>query len=165
MPTIEQITPKNAAIFKRARLQALKDSPRAFGSTYAKESQYSEAEWLKRATDWSGARSVGYLAMESGEACGIVGAFLDEVDPHKAHLISMWVAPAQRRNGMGRALIKAIEDWATTKGVRLLRLTVTSSNLTAIEFYRRHGFAMTGDTEPYPNDPALVEYEMICSMF
>jgi len=37
---------------------------------------------------------------------------------------------------------------------------VTSSNHAAMEFYGRLGFSMTGRTEPYPNDPALMEYEM-----
>jgi ribosomal protein S18 acetylase RimI-like enzyme len=37
---------------------------------------------------------------------------------------------------------------------------VTSCNQDAVEFYMRIGFSMTGRTEPYPNDPALVEYEM-----
>jgi ribosomal protein S18 acetylase RimI-like enzyme len=160
MTVLEQITSKNASIFKSVRLQALQDSPSAFGSTYAKESQYSDADWLKRAADWSNDRSVGYLAMAPGEPCGIAAAFLDEHDPCKAHLVSMWVAPAYRRSGIGLTLIEAIRVWAVIRGTRLLRLNVTSNNLIAIEFYKRNGFSMTGNTEPYPNDPTLIEYEM-----
>ena len=37
---------------------------------------------------------------------------------------------------------------------------VTSSNDAAIRFYERLGFAKTGRVQPYPNDGALVEYEM-----
>jgi len=37
---------------------------------------------------------------------------------------------------------------------------VTNNNFAAIAFYKRLGFAPTGHTEPYPNDPALIEYEM-----
>ena len=37
---------------------------------------------------------------------------------------------------------------------------VTSANLAAISFYQRLGFIRTGRTEPYPNDPAIFEYEM-----
>jgi hypothetical protein len=97
MPVLEQIGPKNALIFKAIRLQALQDSPRAFCSTYAKESQLSDADWLKRAVDWSSNRSVGYLALYQGVSCGIVAAFLNEHDPSKAHLVSMWVSPTHRR--------------------------------------------------------------------
>jgi ribosomal protein S18 acetylase RimI-like enzyme len=38
---------------------------------------------------------------------------------------------------------------------------VTSSNEAAIGFYLRLGFHNTGGTQPYPNDAALVEYEMM----
>jgi ribosomal protein S18 acetylase RimI-like enzyme len=37
---------------------------------------------------------------------------------------------------------------------------VTSRNDAAMRFYERLGFKRTGRTEPYPDDPALVEYEM-----
>jgi ribosomal protein S18 acetylase RimI-like enzyme len=36
----------------------------------------------------------------------------------------------------------------------------TDYSQTAIHFYQRLGFSMTGRTEPYPNDPALLEFEM-----
>jgi hypothetical protein len=45
-----------------------------------------------------------------------------------------------------------------------LLLMVTSKNSTAIRFYEQCGFAMTGNTGPYPNDPALFEYEMAKSL-
>jgi hypothetical protein len=65
MPALERITPTHALDIKAVRLMALRDSPSAFGSTYAKESQFSDADWLKRAANWSNDRSVGYLAMET----------------------------------------------------------------------------------------------------
>jgi ribosomal protein S18 acetylase RimI-like enzyme len=37
---------------------------------------------------------------------------------------------------------------------------VTSVNDSAIRFYERLGFARTGRSEPYPNDPSITEYEM-----
>lgn len=44
MITIEPITPQTALTFKAARLRALQDTPSAFGSTYAKESQLTDAD-------------------------------------------------------------------------------------------------------------------------
>jgi ribosomal protein S18 acetylase RimI-like enzyme len=160
MPALEQITQSNALTFKAVRLRALQDSPSAFGSTYAKESELSDADWLKRAADWSSDRSVGYLALDQEMPCGIVAAFLNEQDWLRAHLVSMWVAPTHRRVGIGRTLIGAVQTWAMMRGARVLQLAVTSSNRTAIEFYQQNGFSMTGNTEPYPNDPTLFEYEM-----
>ena len=160
MLVLEQISPKNALTYKRIRLQALQDSPLAFGSTYAKESQISDADWFKRAADWSSDRSIGYLAIGRGAPCGIIAAFLDQDDRSKVHLVSMWVSPSHRRGGIGRTLVEAIQAWARRQGANLLQLMVTNSNHAAIEFYKRNGFTMTGNTEPYPNDPALFEYEM-----
>jgi ribosomal protein S18 acetylase RimI-like enzyme len=37
---------------------------------------------------------------------------------------------------------------------------VTSCNHGAIAFYERNGFSLTGNAEPYPHDPSLIEYEM-----
>jgi ribosomal protein S18 acetylase RimI-like enzyme len=164
MLILEQISPKNAFIFKAVRLQALQDSPSAFGSTYAWESQLSDADWLKRSADWTNDTSVGYLAIDQEIACGIVNAFLDEDDPGKAHLASMWVHPTHRRGGVGRTLVTGIQKWATFQKVSLLQLTVTSSNRMAIDFYKRIGFTMTGNTQPYPNDPDAFEYEMSQSL-
>ncbi len=161
MHVLESIGPKNVSTYKRVRLRALQESPLAFGSTYANESLLTDADWLTRAVQWSSPMSKGYLALISSEPCGIAATFLDELDTRRAHLVSMWVDPAQRRSGIGRALIEAIRAWAKKNGAELLRLTVTSSNLGAIEFYKQNEFVMTGNTEPYPNDSNLVEYEMV----
>jgi hypothetical protein len=71
MIALEPITPQNALIFKAARLRALQDTPNAFGSTYAKESQLTEADWVTRAGNWNGERSILYLAMEEGEVMAL----------------------------------------------------------------------------------------------
>jgi ribosomal protein S18 acetylase RimI-like enzyme len=157
---LDPITPQNALIFKSVRLRALRDTPKAFGPTYAKESQLTDADWVKRAAQWNGDKSVFYLAMDAGAACGMAGTRLDQDDATRAHLISMWTAPTHRQQGIGRLLVNEILGWASLRGVRILQLMVTSGNEPAIMFYHRLGFALTGRTEPYPNDPALIEYEM-----
>jgi ribosomal protein S18 acetylase RimI-like enzyme len=157
---IEQITAKNVLTFKAVRLRALQDAPHAFGATYAKESQLTDAEWLERTQRWNGERGVGFLAMDDGPACGIAGSFLDQKDVTRAQLISMWTAPTYRQRGVGRLLVNAVLDWAKLRKALALHLMVTSNNQPAIRFYERLGFARTGRTEPYPNDPAVIEYEM-----
>jgi ribosomal protein S18 acetylase RimI-like enzyme len=160
MIALKPITPQNASIFKAARLRALQDTPSAFGSTYAKESQLTDADWVTRATNWNGERSILYLAMEEGEVIGIAGSYLDHDDVTRAHLISMWTAPTHRQQGIGRLLVSEIIAWASQRKALTLQLMVTSINEPAISFYQRLGFTLTGRTEPYPNDPALIEYEM-----
>ena len=159
--SIEPITRRNALVFKNVRLRALQDAPTAFGSTYAQAVRLADDDWRRRADEWNGERSASFLAMDAASPCGMVGCFLDREDSARAHLVAMWVAPAHRRAGVGRELVGAVLDWARGHGVDDVRLTVTSSNDAAIGFYRRLGFAFTGGTEPYPNDPGLIEREMI----
>ena len=158
--TIEPITMRNVLLFKTVRLRALQDAPYAFSATYAKESQFDDAEWLRRAERMNGERGIGFLAMDGETACGIVGAFLDANKATQAQLVSMWTAPAYRQRGVGRLLVNEVLAWARRRGARTLLLMVTSNNESAIRFYEKLGFARTGRTEPYPNDPAILEQEM-----
>ncbi|HWO30909.1 MAG TPA: GNAT family N-acetyltransferase [Candidatus Acidoferrum sp.] len=160
MITIEPITPLNTFLFKAVRLRALQDAPHAFGSTYAKEFQLSDSDWIKRVERWNGESGAGFLAMDEDTASGIAGAFLDQNDATRAQLISMWTAPTHRQRGIGRLLVNGVLRWARDQNARILQLMVTSNNEPAIRFYQRLGFTPTGRTEPYPNDPAVIEYEM-----
>jgi ribosomal protein S18 acetylase RimI-like enzyme len=160
MITLDPITAQNVPLFREVRLCALRDTPSAFGSTYEKELQLTDADWLERALRWNGEKGIGFLAMDGSVGCGIAGSFLDEDDRTRAHLISMWTAPTHRQQGVGRLLVNEIAIWARLRGADLLRLMVTSSNDAAMLFYERLGFARTGRTEPYPNDARLIEYEM-----
>jgi len=160
MVILEPISTRNALIFKAVRLRALQDTPKAFGSTYAKECEFTDAEWIKRASRWSNETAAGYLAMDDGAACGLAVTHLDQDNATRAHLLSMWTAPDYRRRGVGRLLVNKIIVWAHLHGACILHLMVTSNNEPAILFYQRLGFTLTGRTEPYPNDLALIEYEM-----
>lgn len=160
MIVIEPITVENMFIFKEVRLRALRDTPRAFGSTYEKESRFLDEEWMARAVRWNGDKGIGFLAMDGGVACGMVGSFLDEEDPTRAQLISMWTAPTHRGRGVGRLLVDEAVAWARLRGARTLQLMVTSVNEPAMRFYERLGFTRTGRTGSYPNDPVVIEYEM-----
>jgi ribosomal protein S18 acetylase RimI-like enzyme len=160
MISIVPITRQNFLVFKSVRLRALQDSPFAFGSTYARESEFPDDEWLRRAENWNGVTGAGFLAIDENEACGIVGSFLHERDRTQAHLVSMWTAPTHRRMGVGDLLVRTAENWARSAGAKTMSLMVTSHNPSAQLFYERLGFKLTGAIEPWPNDPAFFEHEM-----
>lgn len=161
MIEIKRTTDENAFVFKDVRLRALKDSPTAFSSTYAKEAAFSDEEWLRRAAHWNGENGIGLLAYADSSPCGLVFCFREEQDPARGDIVSMWVDLEFRRTGAGRELINAVVQWAESLAMTELKLMVTSVNEGAIAFYQRLGFAMTGVTGPYPNDPAITEYEML----
>ena len=160
MIEIELISPTNAPVFKNIRLRALQESPTAFSSTYTDESKLTDMDWVNRASRWNSANSAAYLAMDTGSAVGIAAGVLDRNDPQRADLMSMWVAPTHRRLGIGRMLVNAIATWARAQNVLHLWLMVTGNNDRAIEFYRSLGFALSGRSEPYRNDAALLNLEM-----
>lgn len=134
MIEIQPITQLNASAFKAICLRALREAPYAFGSTYEKESQFADSEWQTGVERMNGQRGVGFIAVDGEEACGIVGSFLDQHDPARAHLISMWTAPSYRQQGIGRMLVKAVLDWAGTRNVHTLLLMVTSNKRTRYPF-------------------------------
>jgi ribosomal protein S18 acetylase RimI-like enzyme len=157
---LETVSAANAMVFKDVRLRALSSDPSAFGSTYAEESRLTDAEWGDLAMRRTSEGSTVRLAFVDDVACGMVGAFLEESDRTRARLVSMWVAKEARQKGVGRALVDAVIAWARESVARTMVLTVTSNNDRATRFYERLGFEKTGRTEPYPNDPAVFEYEM-----
>jgi ribosomal protein S18 acetylase RimI-like enzyme len=161
MPTLEQLSLRLIKEFKTVRLRALEDSPSAFGSTYLKESQFSDEDWFKRVTTWNSDGAVCYIGMDKSEPCGIIAGYFDKTDPRRAYVASMWVAPTHRRTGLGTMLMDAVQLWSRNQGASELRLMVTSGNSIAAAFYQRLGYTFTGTTGPYPNDPALIEYEMV----
>jgi ribosomal protein S18 acetylase RimI-like enzyme len=160
MVTIERLSRQFAIQLKQVRLTALRDTPSAFSSTWARESQRSNEDWLKLALAWTSGQSVFYVALDEGTPCGMIAGKSDEIAPGRAWVLSMWVAPALRRSGLGARLMNEVERWAQGLGIYELHLHVTSNNSTAQSFYEKCGFIRTGITQPYQNDPALFEYEM-----
>jgi ribosomal protein S18 acetylase RimI-like enzyme len=101
--TIRPVSVEDAARLKAVRLEALRESPAAFGSTYAAESQLAESVWRTRATPDAGGRSITFLAYDGEIPCGIVRGWLDDRVEATAFVQSMWVAPGWRRLGVGRS--------------------------------------------------------------
>ena len=159
--TLEPIASLNVSVFKALRLSALRDSPNAFGSTYARELRLSDDEWLARVANWDGQRGVGLMAMDEAAPCGLCGALVELEYASRAQLVSMWIAPSHRKQGVGRILVEGIIRWARARGMTELSLQVTSNNHQARAFYDRLEFVLTGKTQPYPNDPSVDEYEML----
>lgn len=145
-------------VVRDVRLRALKDAPEAFGSTYAREKAFAEADWTRRL---AGENSVTFLARFGERTVGIVSGRNDGNGPE---LVSMWVEPATRGNGVAGALVAAVVDWAAATGEKRIHLWVTAGNDSAYRLYERCGFVDTGERRPLPSDPALSETGMARSL-
>lgn len=65
------------------------------------------------------------------------------------------VHDAHRRSGLGTALMRAIEDWGSTRGVGTIELMVHTGNTAARDLYAREGYRpvhlqMRKDVDPTP---------------
>lgn len=160
MIRIEPVTLELLDVYRETRLAALKETPLAFGSTFAGESRFTTAQWVARVTRSTTDAACTYLAFDGNVCCGLAGAFRDEDHPGRATLVSMWVAPSHRRRGIGETLVSACVDWCRSRSLESIDLLVTDWNTGAMALYERLGFRMTGQSEPYPNDPKHVEYQM-----
>lgn len=161
MITIRRIEPDEGMRLRAIRLEALAESPSAFGSTFAETLQRPPEYWARRAMDnAAGEGSVLFVAENRDSWCGLAGAYLDESDPTSADLISMWVRPQDRGTGLGRRLVEAVVEWARHRGLARVALWVTAGNASAIGLYERCGFTPTGETQPHPWDASSLEQRM-----
>lgn len=141
------------------RLRALADAPDAFGSTLERERAYGEGEWLGWISGWDGSVNRLLAAVEREAWIGMaVGSHEDGRD--HVHLYGMWVDPVARRRSLGSELVEAVIAWAIERRTSAIELGVTESNPGAVAFYRRMGFADTGERSPLRDGSALAVIKM-----
>jgi GNAT superfamily N-acetyltransferase len=150
------------AAFREIRLRSLLDSPDAFGSTYGEESSQTERAWR----DWAAGRWRGGVAAvfagraEDGTPVGTATGAEYDVEPGVGYVYAMWVAPAARGAGVGRALLDTVETWARGRGCGSLALTVTETNAVARAFYDTVGFVESGERSPLRDGSRLLAVTM-----
>lgn len=159
---VRRIRIEDAEAFREIRLRALATDPDAFASSYENEVDRPIETW----ETWSGLSAAGpdqvmYLADVDGDLVGLAGAFRLEDNPRRMHLISMWVDPAHRRAGIGRALTDAIVAWARRSDADDVMLWVVGTNEGAHRLYEGAGFEPSGNSMPLPSNPDLIEHELV----
>jgi len=80
---------------------------------------------------------------------GIAGFVITERENDLGHVITLDVAEAQRRRGIGTALIAAAEARMFEAGVRQVSLETATNNLAAIAFWKKHGYRTVGVLKSY----------------
>jgi ribosomal protein S18 acetylase RimI-like enzyme len=80
-----------------------------------------------------GPTAVGYIVLTFGYSLEFLGrdAFLDE----------FYLRESYRGRGWGREILQLVEETARSFDVRAIHLEVTRHNTSALEFYRKQGFA------------------------
>ncbi|MGW5670277.1 N-acetyltransferase family protein [Micromonospora sp. NPDC003776] len=130
-------------MWRELRLAALAEAGYAFGSQLADWQGDGDREerWRDRLAIPG---SYNILAMLDGQPVGMASGVPTDHDG-VVELISMYVAPVGRGQGVGDHLVQAVEQWAQLVGARTLRLAVVEDNTNAWALYQRNGFRDTGE--------------------
>lgn len=158
---VRRVAPDQWQQLRDIRLAALRDAPDAFASTYEREAAFDEATWRSRTQS-----SAQFFAIDGEQIVGIAAGYHDPVDcaPDERSVVSMWVAPSHRGQGIVALLVDAIADWARHDGAAALRLDIATGNDSARQAYLRAGFVVTGSAKPMPRDPSIIEQTMTLAL-
>jgi len=140
------LKPSDAKQYRELMLEAYELAADAFTSTAEERAAEPEAFWIKRIADPTGL-TAAFGAYKDQSLLGTVALEFSSKPKtrHKAFVIGMYVTPAARGAGAGRALMSAIIEHARAKAqILLLKLTVTEGNEPAIHLYRSCGFHVFG---------------------
>jgi putative acetyltransferase len=85
---------------------------------------------------------------ESAVGCGGIALFTDF-----AEIKRMYVRPASRGSGVADAILSRLVAEASACGQSLVRLETGSLQAAAMRFYRRNGFELCDQFEPYSSMP------------
>ncbi|WP_237055820.1 GNAT family N-acetyltransferase [Microbulbifer sediminum] len=132
---IVPVTETDWESLKNIRLESLLDSPGAFGITYQEAKEISKDKWKSIASGKSGLSF--FIARSDKENVGLVGGVRITGE---YELVSMWVRPEKRNNGIGGKLIKELLGHAKSQGFTTVILNVSSENKEAYELYTKLGF-------------------------
>lgn len=131
-----------------AFIRQLQDYEAAFEANRRTDPDFAADHWHQvqhRCAERDGAI---FIAEQDGRAVG--WAFVHEehgelfiAEPERRHgfLAEIFVEPAARGAGHGKALIQACEDWSRARGHRLMTIGVLAANARATRAYQASGYA------------------------
>jgi len=139
---IRILEPSDVELYYAFRLRGLKESPEAFGSTFAEESVMS-AEVRRSHFHCTDENFVLGAFGAASQLIGVAGFYRETHLKlrHKGYVWGMYVAPESRGKGVGRALLSSlIERGKSLAGLEQLGLDVVTVNEAARGLYLSQGF-------------------------
>ena len=144
---IRPLTAADVQPYKSLRDEALECAPESFSSDHAASANRPASAYAPR----FGAPASGHFFLgafhSAGQLLGCIGCERELLpqQQHSARLVSMMVAPAAQRRGIGQQLLAAcIHQAEQVPGLEQLTLTVTASNPHVVRLYERAGFRAWG---------------------
>ena len=150
---IRKLKVSDWGLYKAIRIDALLDSPEAFGSSYEIESAYDDHKWQ----DILGASSIFVAFQDKIPAC-LVGSFSKTETPTECYLFSLWVNPTYRNQKIGKKLIEYLISWSKSQDATKIVAGYSDENIDSFGFYSKLGFVRTGEKKPLARDANIFEY-------
>jgi ribosomal protein S18 acetylase RimI-like enzyme len=145
---IRQLTEADAEIFRALRLHGLRESPRAFTNSYEEYVQQPLDRTAQRFRDQVNSRVNFTLgAFVDQQLIGCVAFFRETAlkTQHKGSIVSLYVRPEYRSQGIARALLtEAIDRARRLPDLEQLLLGVMETQTTAKHLYESLGFVVYG---------------------
>ncbi|MGD6993195.1 N-acetyltransferase family protein [Sutcliffiella horikoshii] len=141
---IRKLTPTDAENYRTIRLEALKNKPEAFSSSYEDEIDYSVEKYRGR---FNNDHTYTFGAFKGDNLVGTVTLICETKKKikHRATIVAMYVKPDQRKLGVGKALMnEAINKAKDLKEIEQIYLAVTVGNEPAKLLYTSLGFVTYG---------------------
>jgi ribosomal protein S18 acetylase RimI-like enzyme len=146
---VRLLNPADAEAYWELRLEALKQHPESFATSY-EEALQRENPIEQVASRLQGNGEFTFGAFLDGNLAGVVTLVQEKIMKmkHKAYIFAMYVSPSSRGTGTGKALLTAaIEHAKSNPEVLKLHLTVVSTNESAKKLYTSLGFKTYGHEE------------------
>lgn len=143
---LRQLVAEDASAYWELRLEALKTSPEAFGTSYEEAMQRDNPiERVKGNLSVKGNYTFG--AFDQSKLVGMV-TLAQESNlkmKHRANIFAMYVSPIGRGQGTGKALMRlAIKQARESREIEKINLSVVTSNEAAKNLYHQLGFKVFG---------------------
>ena len=137
MATIRVLDAADADAFRALRLEALRDSPTAFGASHDDEVHFTRGDLVHRVEPTKDSWLLAAFDDESAMV-GCIGWYRDRGAKvsHKSHIWGMYVTPRHRRKGIACALVMdLIARGKSNTGVTQIELFVAAGNSSAACLY------------------------------
>ena len=146
---IRLLMPSDAQSYWTLRLEALKQNPAAFSTSY-EEAIKRENPLEQVARNFTTEGNYTFGSFENKELIGVVTLLHEQSIKlyHRANIFAMYVTPTNQGLGVGKALLTAAVNQARSiKDIEKINLSVVASNEKAKQLYCKLGFKVYGIEE------------------
>ena len=137
----------DADAFRTLRLEALRLHPEAFGADLAESEARPIEHWQERTRPDPNGLQMTYIAVSDEALIGMAGIYRnrDFKGRQSSSIWGVYVREGWRGQHIAEGLVATCIKWAQAQAdIRMVKLCVVTTNISAIRCYIRCGFAMYG---------------------